>query len=397
MLKKIIVYTCLIIGLGALILGTLSRKSDNFEHIQFASWGSESEVNILKPIIKDFENKNNGIKVDFMYIPQNYFQKLHLLFASNTPPDVVFINNLNLPVFANAGMLEDLTPYSEDFESDKYFPQSLKSLSWHGILYAIPRDVSNTAVFYNKYLFKKYGVPYPQNNWDLNDLLNKAVRISHPQNQIYGISFDELPLLYLPYLLAYGGWSKEDTLNYFKKDVLNKIPNKKGLQFYANLRKKYHAAPSKSEIASATSAQMFLQGKIAMQVSGRWLVPKYRQEAKFDWDIVQFPSANKSTKSKVFMDSSGWAISKNSKHKKAALKLIMYLSSKESSQRFSETGLIVPARKDCAYSKYFLDKQMPHNSKAFLDAAQNSVPTPVTLDYPEITDSLKSRVEHLFN
>lgn len=75
----------------------------------------------------------------------------------------------------------------------------------------------------------------------------------------------------------------------------------------------------------------------------------------------------------------------------------MYLSSKESSQRFSETGLIVPARKDCAYSKYFFDKQMPHNSKAFLDAAQNSVPTPVTLDYPEITDSLKSRVEHLFN
>lgn len=43
--------------------------------VQFASWGSESEISILKPILKDFEKENPDIKVDFMHIPQNYFQK----------------------------------------------------------------------------------------------------------------------------------------------------------------------------------------------------------------------------------------------------------------------------------------------------------------------------------
>jgi len=73
--------------------------------VQFASWGSKSEVDIIKPLLNDFEKQNPDIKVDFMHIPQNYFQKIHLLFASNTAPDVIFINNQYLPVYANAGVL----------------------------------------------------------------------------------------------------------------------------------------------------------------------------------------------------------------------------------------------------------------------------------------------------
>ena len=82
---------------------------DNRTTIEFASWGSKSEIDILKPILTDFEKENPNIKVNFMHIPQNYFQKIHLLFASNTAPDVIFINNLYLPIYANANLLEELT------------------------------------------------------------------------------------------------------------------------------------------------------------------------------------------------------------------------------------------------------------------------------------------------
>ena len=39
--------------------------------IQFTSWGSKSEIEILKPILADFEKKNPDIKVEFIHIPQN--------------------------------------------------------------------------------------------------------------------------------------------------------------------------------------------------------------------------------------------------------------------------------------------------------------------------------------
>ena len=60
-------------------------------------------------------------------------------------------------------------------------------------------------------------------------------------------------------------------------------------------------------------------------------------------------------------------------------------------------GLITPARIDVAQSNVFLDNKKPKNAKAFLNAAENSVPTPVTLNYREILDDLKSRNEYLFN
>ena len=67
-------------------------KSDNTVVLQYASWGSKSEVDILEPILTDFEKLHPDIKIEFMHIPQNYFQKIHLLFASNTAPDVIFMN-----------------------------------------------------------------------------------------------------------------------------------------------------------------------------------------------------------------------------------------------------------------------------------------------------------------
>ena len=382
-----IVFLCLSILLISLFCFANIEKADKNIHIQFATWGSESELNTLKPMLEEFEQENPDIKVELMHIPQNYFQKIHLLFASNTAPDVIFINNQYLPLYANAGVLEDLTDYKE-FEYEKFFPKSIESMTFGNKIYAVPRDVSNLVFFYNKDLFNKQNVSYPKADWSLGDLLNIAQKLT--TKKTFGISFEEKPLYFLPYMLYYGGWGVNDSADYFKKDVLDNPDNKKGLEFYANLRTKYHFAPLKEEIGSATMAQMFLQGKVGMYLSGRWMVPKIRDEAKFDWDVVEFPH-------KMFMDSSGWAISKSSKHKNEALKLIQFLSSEQNSKEFTKSGLIVPARLDSAYSKEFLDNKKPYNAQAFLTTAQNSVPTPVTINYNEILDDLKIKTEYLFN
>ena len=321
-----------------------------------------------------------------MHIPQNYFQKIHLLFASNTPPDVIFLNNLYLPIYANAGVLEPL----EGIDTEIYDKRALQSLSWQGKLYAVPRDISNMVIFYNKDLFNKKSVPLPKSDWDFVEFLNTAKKLSG--NGVWGISFEESPIFYLPYLMSEGGGILSDDLS---KEIISDENSQRGLKFYADLRKKYHVAPKKEEIASATNAQLFLQQKIAMHLSGRWLVPKYREEAKFDWDIINFPKGTEG--SVVPMDASGCAISKNSKHKAEAELLIKYLSSRESTEKFTKSGLIVPARLDVANSSAFLDGQRPKSSHVFLEVAQTSKPTPISVNYQEITDNLSKRLEKVFN
>lgn len=374
-LKKIIPILLLLV----LICGGCAQKAPRTV-IEFASWGSKSEIDILKPILSDFEKENPEIKIDFMHIPQNYFQKIHLLFASNTAPDVIFINNLYLPIYANANLLEELTVNQNDF-----YPQALEALSWNGKLYAIPRDVSNLVVFYNKDLFDRKNITYPASEWNFDDFLKTAQKLT--DKNTFGVSFEEDPLFYLPYLMSNDGG--------ILPSEIEKKGSQYGLNFYADLRKKYHVAPLKPESASATMAQMFLQQKLGMYISGRWMVPKLRNEADFDWDVTQFPKGTNG--SIVQLDASGWAIAKSSKHKEEAQKLVNYLASSKNSEKFATNGLIVPARKDASRSKYFLDGQKPVHSKIFLDIIETSKPTPVTVDYREITDKLKKSMETKFN
>ena len=181
-------------------------KKETGTVIEFASWGSKSEVEILKPILSDFEKENPDIKVEFMHIPQNYFQKIHLLFASNTAPDVIFINNLYLPVYANAGVLEPL-----DLSSNQFYGQAIEALSFKGVLYAIPRDVSNLVIYYNKDIFDKKHIPYPSQDWTFSEFLNTAEKLT--DKNTFGISFEEDPLFYLPYLMSNGGGILPDEIN----------------------------------------------------------------------------------------------------------------------------------------------------------------------------------------
>jgi len=352
-----------VVLLSAFLLCGCSAK-DERTPIQFASWGSKSEVDIIKPMLDDFEKQNPDIRVDFMHIPQNYFQKIHLLFASNTAPDVIFINNLYLPVYAD--FLQEMTPNGE------YYPQALEALSYDGKLYAIPRDVSNLVIFYNKDLFDKKGVPYPSAGWTFEDFLKTAQKLT--DEKTFGVSFEEDPLFYLPYLMSNGGGFYE----------MDKTESKDAIKFYADLRKKYHVAPLKSESASATMGQMFLQERVGMYLSGHWMMPKLRDEAQFKWDIAQFPKGT--IGSIVPLDASGWTVSKSSKHKTEALKLVDFLSSKQSSEKFKECGLIVSARKD-----------VKESSKVFADAVKTSVPTPVKKDYREVLDRIKKELEPVFN
>lgn len=360
---------------------------DNRTVLKFASWGSKSEIDIIKPILSDFEKENPDIKVDFMHIPQNYFQKIHLLFASNSAPDVLFLNNLYLPVYANAGVLDPVGGWAD---LSQYDDNILKSLSWKNNLYAIPRDVSNLVIFYNKDLFDKKGVKYPDSNWTLEEFLEISKKLS--DDDVWAISFEEDSLFFLPYLMSYGGGILSDDLN---DDILENNGSQKGLNFYADLRKKYHVAPLAGESASATMAQLFLQQKLAMHLSGRWLVPKYREEAKFRWDIAPFPEGSQG--SIVPLDSSGWAIAKSSTHKAEAYKLVNYLSSKQSIEKVTLSGLIVPARRDVAYSGNFLDGQNPKNAKVFLDVIKTSKPTPVSVNYREILNEKSTYLERVFN
>jgi multiple sugar transport system substrate-binding protein len=133
-----------------------------------------------------------------------------------------------------------------------------------------------------------------------------------------------------------------------------------------------------------------------MFISGRWSVPRFRDELKFKWDIARFPAGKAG--SIVGIDGSGWAISTHSKHPDEAWKLIEYLASEESITRFTETGLIVPARRDVATSDVFLHPTLPPaHAEIYLEILDTGKTTPQIERWNEVVDTINTALEPVWN
>jgi len=355
--------------------------------VKFSSWGSENEIKLLKSAVYEFEQKNPDIDVELMHIPQNYFQKLHLLIVTNSTPDVVFVNNINGLKYYQNGAFENLNPYL--INRKDFYSNALKAFSYNDCIWAVPRDVSNLVVYYNKDLFDKNNVPYPNAAWTTNDFLAKAQLLTTQDS--WGFGFEKDALFWLPFLWSNNGGIIDES----GCIMIDSSASKDALRFYSDLKNTYNVTPSDAEKGSYTNAQLFMQGKMAMHINGRWVVPRFRQDAKFNWDIAPFP--NGIAGSVVDADASGWAMSKKSKNKRAAWRLILFLSSERMSKNFTKGGLIIPARKSIANSDYFLQKnQKPQNSKVFLTAIEQGKPTPVTKNYQELLNKIYTQIEPVF-
>lgn len=371
----------------------LPACKDKKTELTLSTWGSSQEIAVLKQLIAKFETKHPGLHIKLLHIPDNYFQKLHLLIAGGMVPDVMFVNSINYPVYASHGVFKDL---SSEVIKANFYPQSLSAFYWpkqstKPFLGAIPRDISNLVVYYNRDWFRQKGIPEPAVNWTWVQLTEAGKALTEDQNkdgtpERFGISFyTKPPLFWLPFVWSANGQLLSQDLSQVK---LNSSQALQGIQMVQDLRWKDHIAPRQIESGGTNMSQLFLQGKVAMLVSGRWSVPVFREQAKFDWDIVPLP-VGPSGHSRVGIDASGYAVSATSLYSKEAVELAQFLTNRQSLQEVTRSGLIVPARKDVANSPIFLEaKQKPSHSRYFLSIIDTGVPTQTPTRWNEFSEEL---------
>ena len=368
-MKKSVLVVCIIIC--TLFLSGCGNKKT--QEIQFATWGSKTEIEIIKPIIKEY-NKTHNIKVKLVHIPQNYFQKLHLLFASKLAPDVIFVNNLYLKIYQKADLFEDLTPY---INKDDYFKNALSTMSINGKVYAVPRDVSSFVIFYNKDIFKKAKIN-PDKNWDINKFYETAKELKSVSDIGFCTEFSAV---------SWGNFISIENKPIFLNGELTIREEKslEALQKLANKITKDGLGANKEQLTLTPCAQLFLTQKTPIFISGRWSLPKITSQAKFEYGILPFPKG--SSKYYIPLDSSGWAIYKNSKNKDAAIDFVKYISSDENIEKMTKLGLITPAKKRIANSESFKDGEV------FIDIIEKSTPNIVPADYNIKIDKINNAAE----
>jgi multiple sugar transport system substrate-binding protein len=79
------------LGSAAAACGGSGSGSAGNTQLQFMFWGSTFEKAAVQRMLKQYEQKNAGVKVKPLYTPDEYDVKLNTLVASNRMPDLGYV------------------------------------------------------------------------------------------------------------------------------------------------------------------------------------------------------------------------------------------------------------------------------------------------------------------
>ena len=133
-----------------------------------------------------------------------YWTKLEASATGSQIPDIFWMHTNEILKYADNGILADL---SDIVEKDKFSEISLANASGsNGKLYGVPKDKDTVCLVYNKEMFDKAGVSYPDENWTWDDLTNASASIYKATGKYGYMAYADDQLGYWNFVYQAGGY-----------------------------------------------------------------------------------------------------------------------------------------------------------------------------------------------
>ncbi|NUR40958.1 MAG: extracellular solute-binding protein [Streptomyces sp.] len=286
--------------------------------------------------IKEFKAKHPGVKVEFEEKGFEQIQKTApMVLNSSDAPDVMEYNkgNATAGLLSKQGLLTDLTAEATKRGWDKKLSASVRTTSVYdtngvmgsGKWYGVPNYAEYTMVFYNKDLFKKYGIAEPKTFDELTAAMDTFVRNKVTPLANAGAEYPAQQYLYqLALSKADRAWVDSYEL-YKGKTDFHDAAWTYAAETYADWVKKGYISKTSSSTKAEDAGVSFLQGKAPIFFSGSWWYGRFVDEAKFDWGTFLWPDSN------LTLGSGGnlWVVPKGAKNKELAYDFIDITMSKK--------------------------------------------------------------------
>ncbi|GAU78452.1 N-acetyl-D-glucosamine ABC transport system [Fusibacter sp. 3D3] len=338
----------------------------------------------LDAMIAEFESQNTDIKITYeTYSFADYFTKLQTVVASKTAPDTFELNYENFVTYASKKALynmDDLMKADTDFDSSIFNSTALNAFRYDNKQYGLVESFSNVVFFYNKDLFDKANLDYPNESWTWKDELAAAQKLTDADAGIFGTYAPVQFWEFYKTIEQNGG----KIFNADKTEVLiDSKENIETLQWMIDKIEKYHVSPSDAQMSGQSDGDLFRAGKIAMLRTGIWMFDSFK-DADFAWDIALEPG---NTQKAHHFFANGVAISKDTKNAEAAWKWVKFLtSSKEAAQIRVDSSWELPALTDETLLTSYLEKTPPESRDVVFKALDTLVVPPVIGNWNELTD-----------
>lgn len=262
---------------------------------------------VVENFINEYNtNEGKEYQVSWEPITDDYQATLSTRIAGGTDVCVMAVDYTLLPQLVDAGKIIPLDDYVTADKAATFLPSVYESFNLDGKQYGLPLDYNTLGIFYNKDMFDKAGVSYPDETWTWADYTDAMAKIKPTlaENQAVFSAGNEYHR-WRELVLAAGG----DLVN--DKGELD-FTNEAAVEAYnAWLKLKtdgYYMTPA--ELGSDWGGQAFFENQAAITIEGSWAISAIAGgNPDMNYGVSQIPLFGDATEHSTMIYSNALAIS----------------------------------------------------------------------------------------
>ncbi|WP_040535501.1 ABC transporter substrate-binding protein [Schleiferilactobacillus shenzhenensis] len=263
-----------------------SASKDGKITIEFMHWGgTDTYKGVYQKRIAAFEKANPKIKVKVITVGDNYDTKLLTMVAGNKAPDVAQVAEDGTG-FASKNAFISLDSYIKDNNMDlqKTYGNGSDLYKWKGHVFGIPDRGGAGVLYYNKDIFDKAHMAYPNDKWTINDFYRAAKKLTKRDKKgnitQWGTSYADYQAAWGSFMMTNGGS--------LVKNGKATVDSPQNLKTFTDYTKNFKSSSISYQTAE-DGVNRFQQGKVAMTLDGMWWILGNSQVKGLNFDIAPMP------------------------------------------------------------------------------------------------------------
>lgn len=296
--------------------------------------GNDAETAAFTAMLADF-SAETGIKVEER-IYSDFNQELQAELIGGTAPDVFYLDAYMAPFYIQQGVVLPLD--SKEFEIDKFYTSLASAFEMDGDFYAVSKDYSTLALYYNKKWVNEEDIPATLEELLSNDFLT-GLKAKLPE--------DVVAMTYNQDLARNMFIAEADGASIVKDDIYSNLSDPKVQE---NLSVLYQAAiegniKTPADLGLGWNGDAFGNEKTAIMIEGNWTLGFLQDNfPEVEFGVVEIPTFKGTKATMVF--TVGYAINSQSKNVDTASAFIKYATGVEGMATWTSGAGVLPSRAD---------------------------------------------------
>jgi multiple sugar transport system substrate-binding protein len=361
--------------------------------------GDSEEIEAYRSVVDAFNDAEGETRAELIPFAERdeLIARLSTSIAGGEPPDVFLMNYRYYGQFAAREALEPMASYLERssvLSPRDFYSTAMAPFRWDGRQVCLPQNVSSLVAYFNADLFEASGVPLPMDGWTWDDMVRAARRLTTDRDgdgtpDVHGVGVDPEIIRVAPFMWSNGGEMIDEDADPFRFAV--DAPSVIAMQRFFDLRTVDKVTPTEEERESEDLVSRFVNGRLAILLESRRVVPTLRTIDAFEWDVAPIPVFREPVS---ILHSDAYCMTGASDAKEHAWRFVEFALGPQGQRITARAGRTVPSLRSVAESEDFLDPRAePSNSRVFLDQIPHLRSVPTVSTWPEVEDIVNVLLE----